>query len=77
MEEALEQYLILAKDAKGKAQESIALQAVSNPSTYVFGELMPLLTDISEPYRQMMNIFAYGTLTDYEEKKAELPEFKP
>jgi hypothetical protein len=38
---------------------------------------MPLLTDISEPFRQMMQIFAYGTLTDYEEKKAELPEFKP
>jgi COP9 signalosome complex subunit 7 len=77
MEDALEQYLILAKNAKGKAQESIVEQVVANPNTFVFGELIPHLTDISEPYKEMMRVFAYGTMADYEAKKADLPEFKP
>ena len=77
MEEHLEQYIILAKSAKGKAQEKIAEQAVSNPNTFVFGELLPLLGDVSEPYAKMLEIFAYGTISDYEAQKAALPEFTP
>lgn len=77
MEEHLEQYIILAKNAKGKAQEKIAIEAVSNANTFVFGELLPLLGDVSEPYSKMLEIFAYGTIADYEAQKANLPEMTP
>ncbi|OMJ67320.1 hypothetical protein SteCoe_35549 [Stentor coeruleus] len=77
MEAALEQYLILAKTAKGKACEALICQAISNPKTYVFGELIDAVQDggVSREALLTLEIFAYGTLSDYRAQK--LPELTP
>lgn len=77
MEEALEQYLALAKTARGKSAEALVTQATSNPNTFVFGELIDLLTDLSPVYTELLDLFAYGTLADYERRRASLPELNP
>lgn len=71
METALEQYLILAKTAKGKAGEALITQAISNSKTFVFGELLDALHDggISKEYYRILEIFTYGTLSDYRAEK--------
>ena len=76
MEEALEQYLVLAKSARGKAAEALIMQAISNPNTFVFGELVDLMdsSDVSQPYSDVLHIFAYGTYADYEANRAQLPD---
>lgn len=77
MEVALEQYLILAKTAKGKACESLILQAISNAKTFVFGELLDAVENsgISNESRKVLEVFTYGTLTDY--RSANLPDLSP
>lgn len=74
MESALEQYLILAKTAKGKACESLIFQAISNPKTFVFGELLDAVSQggVSKDSLKILEIFTYGTLQDY--RKAKLPD---
>lgn len=62
MESALEQYLILAKSAKGKAQESIVLQVVNDPNVFVFSELFPLLNEIRKDHKELLEIFAFGNV---------------
>lgn len=74
MEAALEQYLILAKTAKGKACESLIFQAISNPKTFVFGELLDAVREggVSKESQKILEIFTYDTLQDY--RKARLPD---
>jgi COP9 signalosome complex subunit 7 len=74
METALEQYLILAKTAKGKACEALILQAISNSKTFVFGELLDAIQGegVSTEIYQLLEIFTYGTLADY--RKQKLPD---
>ena len=77
MEAALEQYLILAKSAKGRACEALIMQAISNPKTFVFGELLDAVHDggISKEAQKILEIFTYGTLSDYRNEK--LPDLNP
>lgn len=76
MEEALEQYLVLAKSTRGKAAEALIMQAVANANTFVFGELVDLLagSDVSQPFQDLLNIFAYGSYSDYESRRGQLPD---
>ena len=74
MEAALDQYLILAKTAKGKACESLIFQAISNPRTFVFGELYDAIKDggVSKESLKILEVFTYGTLQEY--RQAKLPD---
>mmetsp|Transcript_34749 Transcript_34749/g.61147 ORF Transcript_34749/g.61147 Transcript_34749/m.61147 type:complete len:238 (+) Transcript_34749:90-803(+) len=76
MEAALEQYLVLAKNARGKSCEALITQALSNPNTFVFGELLAVVreTDVGAEYLRLLEIFAYGTYTDYLAEQSRLPE---
>lgn len=76
MEAALEQYLVLAKNARGKSCEALITQALSNPHTFVFGELLAVIkeTDVSIEYLRLLEIFSYGTYDDYLAQQSHLPE---
>lgn len=79
----LEQFVLLAKTAKGAAAVELIKQALEAPGVYVFGELldMPHVKELStgshSPYYDLLNIFAYGTYSDYKAKKGKLPELTP
>ncbi|XP_076253199.1 COP9 signalosome subunit 7 isoform X2 [Rhynchophorus ferrugineus] len=67
---ALEQFVILAKTAKGAACTELVKQALETPGVYVFGELMDHpniqeLSSIHPVYYNTLNLFAYGTYKDY------------
>lgn len=79
----LEQFVLLAKTAKGAAAVELIKQVLEAPGVYVFGELldMPNIQELSEGanagYHTLLNLFAYGTHRDYKEKKSQLPELTP
>lgn len=79
----LEQFVLLAKSAKGAASVELVKQVLEAPNVYVFGELldMPNIQELSEgpnaAYLNLLNLFAYGTFRDYKEKKSHLPELTP
>ncbi|CAG2248692.1 COPS7 [Mytilus edulis] len=79
----LEQFVLLAKTAKGAAALELVKQALEAPGVYVFGELldMPnvkeLATGAHAQYFDLLNIFAYGTYSDYKERKGKLPDLTP
>lgn len=67
---ALEQFVILAKTAKGAACTELVKQALESSGVYVFGELMDSpnvleLANTHAPYFNTLNLFAYGTYKDY------------
>ena len=72
---ALEPYVLLSKSANSpRAAADLITQATSAPSTYVFAELLQTpniqsLRTASEeysPYLTLLEIFAWGTWSDYE-----------
>ena len=69
--QALEQFLLLAKTAKGQATVELVKQALSAPGVYVFGELLEtdtvseLANGTNAGYLKLLEIFAYGTYSDY------------
>ncbi|XP_025083431.1 COP9 signalosome complex subunit 7a-like isoform X2 [Pomacea canaliculata] len=79
----LEQFLLLMKNARGAAAVSVLTQALEAPNVYVFGELldMPNVQELANgqhsPYFNLLNLFSYGTVKDYREEKANLPELTP
>ncbi|XP_052759993.1 COP9 signalosome complex subunit 7a-like [Mya arenaria] len=79
----LEQFVLLAKSAKGAGAVELIKQVLEAPGVYVFGELleMPHIQELStgdqKGYFNLLNLFAYGTHRDYKEKKSELPEVTP
>jgi len=79
----LEQFVLLAKSAKGAAAVELVKQALEAPGVYVFGELldMPNIIELQgqqfQSYFDMLNIFAFGTYRQYLEKKDNLPEMTP
>mmetsp|Transcript_46451 Transcript_46451/g.92939 ORF Transcript_46451/g.92939 Transcript_46451/m.92939 type:complete len:263 (+) Transcript_46451:100-888(+) len=77
---ALEQFLILAKQAKGRAAVVLVQQAISSPSLYHFGELLEheniaaiAATPDGKPWHDLLQIFAYGTFPDYRARQGSLP----
>ncbi|XP_014672345.1 PREDICTED: COP9 signalosome complex subunit 7b-like [Priapulus caudatus] len=82
----LEQFLLLAKTARGAAIVELIKQVLEAPGVYVFGELldMPNIQSMvvesspeALPYWRLLHLFAFGTYADYKENKAQLPEMTP
>ncbi|KAL7300709.1 hypothetical protein TKK_0006689 [Trichogramma kaykai] len=79
----LEQFVLLAKTAKGAAAIELIKQAMETPGVNVFGELldMPNIKELEHgphaPYWNTLNLFAYGTYKQYLEHKSELVELTP
>jgi len=63
----LEQFVLLAKNAKGAAAVELVKQALEAQGVYVFGELLDManIQDLENtphaPYLSLLNTFAYGT----------------
>jgi len=76
----LEQFVLLAKSAKGAAAVELVKQALEAPGVYVFGELldMPNIIELQfdqfQPYFNLLNLFAFGTYQQYLEAKDSIPE---
>jgi len=79
----IQQFLLLAKNAKGKACCALIQQALSAPNVLVFGELldMPHVKQLAgtedAKWFELLQIFAYGTYADYKARAAGLPELTP
>jgi len=76
----IQQYILLAKNAKGKACAALIQQALSAPNVLVFGELLDMPnvkalagTEDSKWY-ELLQIFAYGSYVDYKARAGTLPE---
>lgn len=69
--QGLEQFLQLAKTARGPAVVELVKQALEAPAVYVFGELLETecVRELSEGpdanYVRLLELFAYGTYGDY------------
>jgi len=76
---ALMQFCLLAKSTKGPACASVIGQVLDHPSIFVFAELLDIPTvqqlagTASEPYLELLKLFAYGTWQDYKGRSAQLP----
>lgn len=68
---SLEQFTLLAKNARGKACVALIEQALSNKKLFVFRELldMPNVQALKntdhDRYFQLLEIFCYGKYSDY------------
>jgi COP9 signalosome complex subunit 7 len=78
---ALEQFLILSKSAKGLSAVELIRQVLESSGIYVFGELldMPNIKELAnnpeyEPYYRLLNVFAFGTYSDYLSNSQRLPQ---
>ncbi|KAL6057772.1 COP9 signalosome complex subunit 7b [Balamuthia mandrillaris] len=78
---AVLKYCLLAKSSKGKACAAVIQQALSNPHTFVFGELldMPNVKALAEtpenkPWFEALSLFAYGTYSDFKAQTDKFPE---
>jgi len=77
----LEQFLILAKTARGSAIVELIKQVLDSPHIFVFGELLdlPTIKDMNDsaankPYLELLKIFAYGRYRDYLDRREDLPD---
>lgn len=80
----LEQFLILAKTAKGSAMKELIKQAMEAKDVYFFGELLEIPAiqaleqdSTSQSYFSLLKIFAYGIFKDYLSQKSSLPDLTP
>ncbi|KAF8254060.1 hypothetical protein K440DRAFT_652177 [Wilcoxina mikolae CBS 423.85] len=69
---ALQPFILLAKNATGRAAADLVVQATQAPGCFVFSELLecPTIQALSETseggkYLDLLKIFAYGSLADY------------
>ncbi|KAM4819689.1 COP9 signalosome complex subunit 7a isoform 3-T3 [Thomomys bottae] len=75
-----EQFLLLAKSAKGAALATLIHQVLEAPGVYVFGELLDMPnvreqlaeSDFASTFR-LLTVFAYGTYADYLAEARSLP----
>jgi len=76
----LEQFVLLAKTAKGAAAVELIKQALEAPGVFVFGELLDMsnVQDLENgphaSYLTLLNTFAYGNYRSLMDNKANLPE---
>jgi len=79
----LQQYLLLAKNAKGKACAALIQQVLSAPNVLVFGEFLdnPNVQQLAGTEEakslELLKVFAYGTYTDYKANAAQFPPLNP
>ena len=83
-QEAKEQFEILYKSAQGKSLEVLLKEILASPHIYSFVEYAEwpkikayLSTAEGEAYKRMVDVFSFGTVTDYETNKKSLPELNP
>lgn len=69
---ALQPFLLLAKNATGRAAADLVMQATQAPGCYVFAELLEhpniqalFASPDGAQYAELLKIFAYGSLADY------------
>jgi len=77
----LEQYILLAKGAKGNAAVALVKQVLEAPGVYVFGELLDMANIVElktnsahAPYYELLNLFAYGVYGDYVRESSKFPD---
>lgn len=76
----LEQFVLLAKGAKGAAAVELIKQTLEAPGVYVFGELldMPNIKELEgskfHNYYELLQVFAHGTYKTYMQNAAKLPQ---
>ncbi|XP_043269521.1 COP9 signalosome complex subunit 7b isoform X2 [Venturia canescens] len=79
----LEQFVLLAKTAKGAAALELIKQAIETPGVHVFGELldMPNIKELEngphEVYWNTLNLFAYGTYKQFLANKEKFLDLTP
>ncbi|CAI5729758.1 unnamed protein product [Peronospora destructor] len=80
---SLEQFTLLAKNARGRACVALIQQVLSNKKLFVFRELLDMPnvealrnSEYKEHY-ELLRIFCFGTYNDYITRKYELPELTP
>ena len=58
---ALQEFVVLAKSAKGKAAKGVVEQAIGHPNVFVFGELLdqPSVQEVSIAFRQSINCSSF------------------
>ena len=75
----LESYLLLAKQATGKALVSLIQQVLRSPSIYTFQELLqcPNVTSLEgtedQQWLHLLRLFAFGNYRDYVTHQSQLP----
>ncbi|CAL5224552.1 g7253 [Coccomyxa viridis] len=75
----MEQYLLLAKRAKGRALVDLIQKATAEPGLLAFAELLDvpnvkeLETSEHAPAYHLLQLFAYGTLLEYNSRSSSLP----
>lgn len=75
----LEQYVLLAKSARGAGLVALINQALEASGVFVFGELleMPSVKELENSenaaYWKLLNIFAFGTYGEYKANSSSLP----
>mmetsp|Transcript_7131 Transcript_7131/g.15602 ORF Transcript_7131/g.15602 Transcript_7131/m.15602 type:complete len:269 (+) Transcript_7131:95-901(+) len=75
----IQQYLLLAKGARGRAAADLISKATSEPGLFAFGELLatPALAEIQNgdlaQHYSLLQLFAYGTWPEYKASAASLP----
>jgi len=76
----LEPFLLMAKSAKGAAAPKLIQDAISALGVFVYAELMDhpnirvLVGSQYSSYLELLQIFSYGTYTDYKSKQSSLPK---
>jgi len=79
----LEQFVLLAKNARGAAAVELIKQALEAPGVFVFGELLDqgnvqeLQNGPHSAYLALLNIYAYGTYRSVIDSADPLPELSP
>ncbi|TYZ64896.1 hypothetical protein PybrP1_001119 [[Pythium] brassicae (nom. inval.)] len=80
----LEQFTLLAKNARGRACVALVQQVLSNRKLFVFRELldMPNVAALRESpenagYYELLRIFCFGGVRDFLARKDELPSLTP
>mmetsp|Transcript_26784 Transcript_26784/g.59158 ORF Transcript_26784/g.59158 Transcript_26784/m.59158 type:complete len:240 (-) Transcript_26784:106-825(-) len=75
-----EQFLILARNAHGKACEALVQQVLDSKTVFHFGELLdvPSIAELasapqSQGHHELLRLFAYGTYSEYQARAAALP----
>lgn len=80
---SLEQFTLLAKNARGRACVALIQQVLSNKKLFVFRELldMPNVEALKDSehkeHYELLRIFCFGVYKDYIARKEELPELTP
>ncbi|GAA5883009.1 hypothetical protein JCM3774_001758 [Rhodotorula dairenensis] len=81
---ALEPFVLLSKSARGAAAAELVERATAAPAVYVFAELLhqPSIQDLAKQEQhaksyRLLNLFAYGTWTDYDQHRDQYPKLSP